>query len=210
MPPLRSARPAMLLVACCAFGVLGVFSCNRHWAASDARSRLLALERQLQVEREARASGSGSWSCASTRIADAKALSSLAEGSVTVSSAALRAAAIAELRIALLQASQNLASALSPSIEELAAGELEHARFELREALASEDPGWCSCPPPPNITRLCMALVPTLSEASTAPAELESLRAAVLEANARAADANERATQLSMRLQQKRASPQLR
>jgi len=76
----------------------------------------------------------------------------------------------------------------------------EWARFELREALAAENPGWCACPPAPNVTQLCRALMAPVDgswerEAARARAEVDALRLAVLEANARAQEASERALQ---------------
>ena len=76
----------------------------------------------------------------------------------------------------------------------------EWARFELREALAAENPGWCACPPAPNVTQLCRALMAPVDgswerEAARARTEVDALRLAVLEANARAQEASERALQ---------------
>ena len=79
----------------------------------------------------------------------------------------------------------------------------EWARFELREALAAENPGWCACPPAPNVTQLCRALMAPVDgswerEAARARAEVDALRLAVLEANARAQEASERAVQAAV------------
>ena len=55
-----------------------------------------------------------------------------------------------------------------------------------------------SCPPPPNVTRLCAAVAPQKSceqRVASASAEVEALRLAVAEANAHAQDASERLVQ---------------
>ena len=178
-------RVATLGVAVALVGLLGIFAGNRHRqlvrAVADAHERLQALEHTLQAEREARQRA-----CSETGAVTAP---------PTVAApplAAVREAARAAMRDALRQASKFAATQLPESHFEATADKAEHAQFLLREALAVEDAGWCSCPPPPNVTRLCRALAPSGGtwerEAASARAEVEILRYAVLEANARAAD----------------------
>ena len=75
---------------------------------------------------------------------------------------------------------------------------LEWAHFELREALAADDPGWCRCPPPPNVTKLCHALG-ILTADGTMSSEVNALRSAVMEANARVQEANDEVVRCRLR-----------
>lgn len=122
----------------------------------------------------------------------------------------VREAARIEMREALLRASragsatEAVAAATAVSAQGATAApgdaELEAARFLLREAIATENPGWCHCPPAPNVTRLCAALSPPTLGAcelrvASARSEADSLRSALLEANSRALEASERAAE---------------
>ena len=127
----------------------------------------------------------------------------------------VRAAARTEMREAILRASHAASAAEAAAAAEgvtsrggsdsgsIGEQELEAARFMLREALAEENPGWCHCPPPPNITRLCAAVSsPTIGtcdlRVASVRAEADSLRSALLEANSRAQDAQERAAEATL------------
>lgn len=109
----------------------------------------------------------------------------------------VREAARMAMREQLLEAARSGLSPLSTSHAGMRAADMiEWARFEVHEALAAEDPGWCRCPPPPNVTQLCRALYAPAEgswerEAARARAEVESLRLSLLEASARAQEANE-------------------
>lgn len=129
--------------------------------------------------------------------------------SATSSLERIRSVALREMREALLQASKAAAGAIAVGMPMTAAAvmdaavppssgapiaaeaaELEAAQYALREALAAEAPGWCSCPPPPNMTLLCSALAPPQvgeceQRVASARAEAQALRSALLEANAR-------------------------
>ena len=98
------------------------------------------------------------------------------------------ASARAEARAALAAAARDGATA-ADGASAAAAAELEGARFLLREALATEEQSWCSCPPLPNVTLLCAGAL----RAGAAADEVESLRRAVVQANARAQQASEQA-----------------
>ena len=184
-------RPAAFLagtcvVTLCVVGMLtGSYQRQLAAAAAQAQDRMLTLERILAQERAALAAERG------LRASERECCAS------HVAPDALRAAARAEVRDALLQASRAAAGPAAGEHERLSAqGEL--AAVELREAAAAEDPGWCRCPALPNITRLCQALAPPLAggaraEAARARAEVDALRGALTEANLRAQEAEERA-----------------
>ena len=64
-------------------------------------------------------------------------------------------------------------ASLEPASESLlAAAELVQA--ELHAGLAAETPGWCVCPPKPNYTRVCSALLPPPADNETATARREA------------------------------------
>ena len=183
------------LCAVCLLGIvcallIGSYHRQLAFAASRAQERLAAVERGLKAEREARLR-------AESRLCpDATNLQQQPQ-TPPPSTEAIRQEARNAMRKLLLQVAQDGTSVLTA--EEAEDNQVEWARFELREALAAEDPGWCSCPPPPNITKLCRALLPHTDrwelEAVRAQAEANSLRRAILEANARAQEASERALQ---------------
>ena len=116
---------------------------------------------------------------------------------------AVRAASRAEMREELVRAAARAAAGGSAIGEaERLSAQAELARHEAREARAAEEPGWCSCPAPPDLAQLCGALAPASSwerEAHRARAEADALRAAALEANLRADAASEASTLLRVR-----------
>ncbi len=198
----------------CATGAIMLLAANSQrqmsTAAARAQKRVQALERSLEAQHRIvaqlrAACAEGSSAAAPTASVPSPSVERrqppAAAGTLTL--AEVRAAARAEVREALANASRALASAANrPPIgeaERLDAA-IELARFEVREAVAAEDPGWCVCPPPPNVTQLCLALAPPAAgweaEARRARAEADSLRLAVLDANARAQGASERELEL--------------
>lgn len=217
----------LVLVACCLLGVLGMYSFQKYrqlqLVLTRTQDRLSFIERTFGQERDARSSAEArlrvcltdgsihdsSPSAASKHIRRTPPTANSESGATSL--AHIRDVARTEMREALLRASHAAAGALgtptsatavvdasAPALSEAAEATLEAARFSLREALAAEAPGWCSCPPPPNITLLCSALAPPVVSAcehrvSSARAEIELLRSALLEANARANEANDRA-----------------
>ena len=174
------------LVATLALGVVCIFVDHRHRqltaAVAHARDKVLGLENALRTEHAARKKAEER-SCSMTSAVGAP------------TPAAIREAARFEMRKALLHASQAGDGAGSIALDMSTVG-LEAARFTMQEALAAEEPGWCNCPPPPNVTRLCAALNPSPStcelRATSARAEADAMRQAVLHANMRSTEASEK------------------
>jgi len=187
--------------AFCAAGLLAVFAAIRAQgrvtqlaaAGAKAQSRISQLE-QLLKEQEARRNDENHASCPP------------ASPSCEMVRSELRDAARVEVRLALLEATR-AGAAPALSNQQHSSDLVALARFELREALAAEDSGWCNCPTL-NITQLCRALgTPRDSwerEAARSRDEADGLRLALLEANARAQEASERAIEAAALLKRPR------
>lgn len=202
-----------------ALGVLAMFVDQRHRqlvvAAAAAHERANGLEKALQAEKaRSRASLAQGLHCSPAAAAAAAPTSSPPDAPAALTLGAIREVAQFEMRQALLQASTQkggiaAAVAAAATEPEQGASELKLARIAVREALAAEQPGWCRCPSPPNVTELCASLLMTPSSVVDAHgsgsgttaascelrvlrarAEVEALRSAVLEANARLQDAS--------------------
>jgi hypothetical protein len=200
MPSLM-VRTALVVGACCMLGVVGIVAENRHRqlarAAARAQERVAALELALQAER--RRTGEACPPAPAAELERVRAAPPTADrDALTMATAA---AARAEARAALLAAARGGGpgedAAPVTAVEALGA-----ARTVLREALAAEEPGWCACPPLPNVTQLCRAAGQSggsCAEAASVRAEVDALRLALLEANARAQQASEAAVEATAR-----------
>ena len=192
-----SRAKAILVATTLALGVLGIFIDHRHRqltaAVARAHDKVLGLENALRTEREARTRAE---KCQTPSLTSAAA--EVPATAKTPNVADIREAARIEVRKALLDAAGEGRIAVDMST----AG-IEAARFAMHEALAAEEPGWCSCPPPPNVTRLCAALSPPPStcelRATSARAEADAMRQALLEANVRATEASENLVEAAAR-----------
>lgn len=183
---------AAALGACCLVVLVGMVAENRHrqvaHAAARAQDKVASLERALDAERAKAAAA------LAARPPCARPASSLQVNGMTP----LAPLAVhAEVRAAVRAAADG--SDGDGDTSAATSSEREAARAALREALAAEVPGWCGCPPLPNITLLCQAAVHAgggcVRAAASARAEADALRQAVLEANARAQQASDAAVE---------------
>ena len=204
------------VAACCVFVAVGMVAESHHRqvmrAAARAQDRAASLEHQLHKEREACARtreqlaavvASRPTECVATAVQRQQPGSSIRAPASPLASGTARA----EVRDALLAMSQTLvADGASPASNGSAASEFTVARFVLHEALGAEEPSWCSCPPAPDLTKLCSALQGRVASsrggehvAASASVEADALRRSLLEANARAQEASERAIEAAAR-----------
>lgn len=193
-------------------------------ASAKAQERILYLERKLlQAERDAHKAHEPCAPCAPAALtgvtiegASQRSIppppSPAPASDASVSLDAVREAARAEMRATLLQASAAGPQALSETTASSTPAELTAwARFALDEALAADEPGWCRCPPPPNVTQLCRTVFgPPASgwevEAGRARAEADALREAVLAANAHVQEMHERLVEARALLEGQRSA----
>ena len=219
-------------------GVLAMFVDQRHRqlvvAAAAAHERANGLDKLLQAVRarsQASLAEARRMCTAGAGAAAAASASPPPSDASVLTLDAIREVAQYEMRQALLHASTQeggIAAAVAAAEAEAAAAaaaggvgaaqsatgrarasELNLARVALGEALAAEQPGWCRCPPPPNLTEVCASLLMAPSSMADADggdgrttavtceqrvlrarSEVDALRSAVLEANARSQEAS--------------------